>query len=335
MENIKVAVIGSGSWGMAISTVLADNGHDVNVWSFSEEEKNEINNEHITRFLPNITLSNNIKASNDIKEVVEGSKLIFHVTPSKFTRDVFKQYKDYVGDTPVIICSKGFEMKTLSTLDKVFIEEKPDIRLAAMSGPSFAVEVANHIPTAIIFASEDEKILEEVPQLIVNKNLRLYKSKDITGVEFAGGLKNIVAFCAGVCAELNYGTNASSALITRGLAELARLGVKMGADRDTFYGLSGLGDLILTCSSDESRNRRAGRLIGKGYSIEEAKKEIGQTIESIDNIEIAKKLAEKYNVDMPIVNAAYDTLFNGLSAADAANRLMTRSLKFENDFDNK
>ena len=335
MENIKVAVIGSGSWGMAIANVLAENGHMVHVWSFSEDEKNEINDEHKTRFLPDIAVHNNVVASNDIKEVVEGSKLIFHVTPSKFTRDVFKQYKDYVGDTPVIICSKGFEMKTLSTLDKVFLEEKPDVRLAAMSGPSFAIEVANHIPTAIIFASEDEKILDEVPQLIVNENLRLYKSKDITGVEFGGSLKNIVAFCSGICAELNYGTNASSALITRGLAELARLGVKMGADRETFYGLSGLGDLILTCSSDESRNRRAGRCIGRGLSIEETRKEIGQTIESIDNIEIAKKLAEKYDVDMPIVNAAYDTLFNGLTADEAAHRLMTRSLKFENDFENK
>ena len=171
MENIKVAVIGSGSWGMAISNVLAENGHDVHVWSFSEEEKNEINNDHKTHFIPDVKVHENVTASNDLKEVVEGSKLIFHVTPSKFTRDVFKQYKDYVGDTPVIICSKGFEMKTLSTLDKVFLDEKPDVRLAAMSGPSFAVEVANHIPTAIIFASEDEKILEEVPQLIVNKNL--------------------------------------------------------------------------------------------------------------------------------------------------------------------
>ena len=312
MEKIKIAVIGSGSWGMAISNVLAENGHSIYVWSFSEDEKNEINDEHKTRFLPDVTVNENVIASNDIK-----------------------QYKDYVGDTPIVICSKGFEMATLSTLDKVFLEEKPDVRLAAMSGPSFAIEVANHIPTALILASEDEEILDEVPKYVINPKIRLYKSKDIVGVEFGGSLKNIVAFCAGICAELNYGTNASSALITRGLAELARLGVELGADRDTFYGLSGLGDLILTCSSDESRNRRAGRLIGKGYTIEQAREEIGQTIESIDNIEIAKKLAEKYQVDMPIVNAAYDTLFNGLTAEEAANRLMTRSLKFENDFDNK
>ena len=334
MDSKNIAVIGSGSWGIAISNILAENGHIVNVWSFSEDEKNEINNEHKTRFIPDLELNENVTASNDIKEVVEDSEIIFHVTPSKYTRNVFKQYKDYVGDKPIVICSKGFERETLSTLDKVFLDEKPDVRLAAMSGPSFAVEVAKHVPTALILASEDEEILNTVPQIVASNTIRIYKSKDIVGVEFGGSLKNIVAFCAGVCAELDYGTNASSALITRGLAELARLGVKIGADRDTFYGLSGLGDLILTCSSDESRNRRAGRLIGKGYTIEEAREEIGQTIESIDNIEIAKKLAEKYNVDMPIVNAAYDTLFNGLTAKEAAYNLMHRALKFENDFDN-
>ena len=161
--------------------------------------------------------------------------------------------------------------------------------------------------------------------------MRLYKSKDSIGVEVGGALKNIIAFCAGICAELNFGTNAQAALITRGLAEITRLGIKMGAEKDTFYGLSGLGDLILTCSSDESRNRRTGRLIGKGMNIEQVKKEIGMTIESIDNIEIAKKLSAKFDVEMPIVNAAYDILYNNLKPNDAAIMLMTRTKKFENE----
>ena len=207
----------------------------------------------------------------------------------------------------------------------------PDVRLAALSGPSYATEVCDHVPTAVILASEDDDILDEIPPVLSNEYMRIYKSRDIIGVEVGGALKNIIAFCAGICAELNFGTNAQSALITRGLAEIARLGVKMGAKSETFYGLSGLGDLILTCSSDESRNRRAGRLIGRGLSIDEARKEIGMTIESVDNINTAKKLIEKYDVDMPIVNAVFEVLYNGLDPKDAAKMLMTRSLKFEND----
>ena len=282
-------------------------------------------------FIPNIRINENVYCSCDIKEVVQGSDFIIHVTPSKFTRNIFKSYKDYVGSKPIIICSKGLEDSTLSTLDKVFKEEKPDVRLAALSGPSYATEVCNHIPTAVILASEDDDILDEIPPVLSNEYMRIYKSRDIIGVEVGGALKNIIAFCAGICAELNFGTNAQSALITRGLAEIARLGVKMGAKSETFYGLSGLGDLILTCSSDESRNRRAGRLIGRGLSIDEARKEIGMTIESVDNINTAKKLIEKYDVDMPIVNAVFEVLYNGLDPKDAAKMLMTRSLKFEND----
>lgn len=325
----KVAIIGSGSWGVAIGNHLADIGCNVKIWSFSSEERDLINKEHKCRFIPDVLLNHNIYCSTNIKEVVEDSEIIFHVTPSKFTRDVFKTYKDFVNDKPVVICSKGFESNTLSTLDKVLEDELPSIRVAALSGPSYATEVINHVPTAVILASKDDEILSEASSLLSNENMRIYKSKDIVGVEIGGSLKNIIAFCAGICAELNFGTNAQSALITRGLAEIARLGVKMGANIETFYGLSGLGDLILTCSSDESRNRRAGRLIGRGLSIEEAKKEIGMTIESIDNIEIAKKLSEKYDVEMPIVNAVYNVLYNNLLPIDAGKELMTRELKFE------
>ena len=329
--NKKIAVIGSGSWGLALSNHLAEMGNIVKVWSFTEEEKNLINNEHKCKFIPDMVLDEKVVCSNDLKEVVQEAEYIFHVTPSKFTRNIFKDYKDYVQNKPVIICSKGFENDTLKTLDEVMREELPNVKIGALSGPSYASEVSRHIPTAIILASKHEDILDDVSELLMNEYMRIYKSKDIIGVEVGGALKNIIAFCAGICAELNFGTNAQSALITRGLAEITRLGLSMGAEKDTFYGLSGLGDLILTCSSDESRNRRAGRLIGKGLSIDKVKEEIGMTIESIDNIEVAKKLAEKYNVEMPIVNAAYNILYNDLKPNDAVNALMQRAKKFENE----
>ena len=325
----NIAVVGSGSWGMAISNHLAEMGNAVKVWSFTEEEKNLINNERKCMFIPDMVLDEKIYCSNDVVEVVKDADYIFHVTPSKVTRNVFKQYKDYVKDKPIVICSKGLENATLKTLDEVMLEELPSAKIAAFSGPSYATEVVKHIPTAIILASKHDDVLDEVSSLLMNEYMRIYKSRDVVGVEVGGALKNIIAFCAGICAELNFGTNAEAALITRGLAEITRLGEKMGADKNTFFGLSGLGDLILTCSSDESRNRRAGRLIGKGKTIEEAKKEIGMTIESVENIEVAKKLAEKYDVEMQIVNEAYDVLYNNLKPQDAVNKLMTRAIKFE------
>ena len=327
----NIAVVGSGSWGMALANHLAEMVDAVKVWSFTEEEKNLINNERKCMFIPDMVLDEKIYCSNDVVEVVKDADYIFHVTPSKVTRNVFKQYKDYVKDKPIVICSKGLENATLKTLDEVMLEELPTAKIAAFSGPSYATEVVKHIPTAIILASKHDDVLDEVSSLLMNEYMRIYKSRDVVGVEVGGALKNIIAFCAGICAELNFGTNAEAALITRGLAEITRLGEKMGADKNTFFGLSGLGDLILTCSSDESRNRRAGRLIGKGKTIEEAKKEIGMTIESVENIEVAKKLAEKYDVEMPIVNAAYDVLYNNLKPQDAVNKLMTRAIKFEKE----
>ncbi len=326
-----IAIIGSGSWGMALANHLGENGNTIKVWSFSEEERDIINNQHTCKFIPEMTVNENVFCSTNIQEVVEGSDFILHVTPSKFTRNVFKTYKDYVGTKPVIICSKGLENETLETLDNVLLDEMPNVRIAVLSGPSYATEVINHIPTAIILASHDENILEEIPEIFSNEYMRVYKSTDVTGVEVGGAFKNIIAFCAGIASELNLGINAQSALITRGLAEISRLGTKMGADNDTFYGLSGLGDLILTCTSDESRNRRAGKLIGKGLTQEQVQNEIGMTIESIDNINVAKKLLDKYNVEMPIVNAAYDVLNNNLDPKEAVRQLMTRELRFENE----
>lgn len=327
MNNI--AIIGSGSWGVALATHLANMGHNVKIWSFLEEERDLINNEKKCKFVPNLTLPQGIMCSTDFKEVIEGADFILHVTPSKFTRDTFKQYKQYVGKTPIIICSKGFEKETMKTLDEVILDELPEARVGALSGPSHAEEVSIAIPTVLVMASKDKEVRELVQDAFMCSHMRVYTSEDIKGVELGGALKNIIAFCAGVAAGVGFGDNTFAALITRGLGEISRLGVALGGQKDTFFGLSGLGDLIVTCLSEHSRNRRAGKLIGQGKTLEEAKKEVGMVIESIDNIDVAYALSQKYNIEVPIINTAYDVIYNKLDAKEAVEKLMTREKKME------
>ena len=325
----KVAIIGSGSWGVALAIYLAGQGNEVRIWSFSEDERDMINNEKKCKFLPKAVIPDGVYCSTDIKEVVEWSEIILHVTPSKFTRNVVKQYKDFVTNQGVIICSKGFEADSLKTLDQVVKDELPNNRIGVLSGPSHAEEVSVLIPTALVVAAEDSELADMVIDMFKSENMRMYSSKDVRGVELGGALKNIIAFCAGVCAGLELGDNTFAALLTRGLVEISRLGVALGGQKDTFYGLTGLGDLIVTCSSMHSRNRRAGMLIGKGYSIDETRKEVGMTIESVDNIEVAHELAKKYNIEMPIVETVYDVLYNNLQPKEAVLKLMTREKKSE------
>lgn len=326
----KIAVIGSGSWGIALSVYLANQGNKVNVWSFSEEEINLINNEKKCKFLPNITLPENIYATSDFKEVIDDAEIILHVTPSKFVRNTIQQYKQYVKENqPIIMCSKGFEPVTELTLDEVIKQEIPNAKCGVLSGPSHAEEVSINVPTALVIASEHEDVILKIREIFKSNIIRIYSSKDVKGVEIGGALKNIIAFCAGIAVGLNLGDNTFAALATRGLVEITRLGTAMGAEEKTFYGLTGLGDLIVTCGSVHSRNRRAGEMIGKGFTIEEARKEIGMTIESVDNIDVAYSLSKKYNVEMPIVNAVYNVLYNGLDPKEAVNQLMTRELKDE------
>lgn len=325
----KIAVVGSGSWGVALSMHLASMGHIVKIWSFAEEEANLINKERKCMFLPEITIPNNIACYTNFEEVLEDTDLIIHVTPSKFVRNILKQYKHLVKEQPIVMCAKGFERETLNSLDEIIEDELPNHPYAVLSGPSHAEEVSRQIPTAMVVASKDETIQEQIRSIFMNEKMRIYTSFDIKGVELGGALKNIIAFCAGIAAELGLGDNSFAALITRGLTEISRLGVKMGGKQDTFYGLTGLGDLIVTCLSEHSRNRRAGKLIGAGKTIEETRKIVGMTIESIDNIEVAYELSKIYNVDMPIVHAVYDVLYNGLDPKEAVTILMTRDKKSE------
>lgn len=326
----NVAIIGSGSWGIAIAIHLAKLGNNVKAWSFSQEEADLINNEKKCKFLPKVErLPDGIFATTSFEECIKDSEYIFHVTPSKFTRDTVRQYKEFVTNQPIIICSKGLEAESLSTLDEVIISELPNNKIAAFSGPSHAEEVSLAVPTAMVLASKDNRLLYKLHELLANDNMRIYFSNDVKGVELGGALKNIIAFCAGILSGMNLGDNSFAALLTRGLTEIARLGETLGGKSETFYGLSGLGDLIVTCSSQYSRNRKAGMLIGQGKTIEETRKEVGMTIESIDNIDVAYKLKKMYAIDMPITTAVYDVLYNGLKPQEAVKNLMTRDRKFE------
>jgi len=325
----QVAIIGSGSWGIALATHLAKNGNTVKVWSYLEEEKEAIQTQRRCIQLPNLHIPESITCSNSFEEVLEGSDIVLHVTPSKVLRSTIRQYKPFLKEQPVVICSKGLENETLTTLSEVAKQELPNQKIGVFSGPSHAEEVCMGVPTAIVMGAEDNAVIADVQEMFMNSKMRVYASNDVKGVELGGALKNIIAFCSGIAAEMNMGDNTFAALITRGLVEISKLGEKMGAKKETFYGLSGLGDLIVTCLSEHSRNRKAGKLVGKGLSLEEVRKEVGMTIESIDNIEAAYKLAKQYGIEMPIVNAVYDVLYNGLKPEEAVTMLMTRDKKFE------
>ncbi len=325
----KIAIIGSGSWGVALGTHLAKLGNEIKIWSFDEEEKRLINEERKCKFLPGLVIDPHITCSNELEEVIQDTEFILHVTPSKFTRETFQQYKQYVGQKPVIICSKGFEKESLKTLDEVILEELPTAKVGVLSGPSHAEEVSVSMPTVLVVASQQEEVLRMIQDTFMCDEMRIYTSKDVKGVELGGALKNIIAFCAGVAAGIGLGDNSFAALITRGLSELARLGVALGGEQETFYGLSGLGDLIVTCLSEHSRNRKAGKLIGQGKTLEEAKKEVGMVIESIDNIEVAYELCKKHSIDMPIVNTVYQVIYENLKPQEAVKKLMTRDKKSE------
>ena len=326
---MNVAIIGSGSWGVALAIHLAKLGHNIKIWSFDEEEKRIINEERKCKFLKNAVITDNIKCYTNFEDVVIDSDFILHVTPSKFTRNIFKQYKKYVEDKPVIICSKGFEKESLKTLDEVILDELPNAKVGVLSGPSHAEEVTIGIPTVLVVASKHQEVLNLIQNTFMSENMRIYISDDVKVVELGGALKNIIAFCSGVAAGIGLGDNTFAALITRGLGEIARLGIDLGGRKETFYGLSGLGDLIVTCLSEHSRNRKAGMLIGQGKTLEEAQQEVGMVIESIDNIEVAYELCKIHNVYMPIVETVYKVIYENLKPEDAVKDLMTRDKKSE------
>ncbi|SCH14843.1 Glycerol-3-phosphate dehydrogenase [NAD(P)+] [uncultured Clostridium sp.] len=327
----KLTVLGAGSWGSALALGLAKKGYNVTMWTLNQEQADKINKtkENID-YLPGVLFPNNITLTTNIEQAVEGSKLIVLAVPSQAIRSVCKQIKPFVNKDQILVdVAKGLEKGTGLRLSQVCEEELPGNPYVALSGPSHAEEVAKDIPTTLVVASENLEIAQEVQDIFMSPKLRVYTNPDIIGVELGGALKNIIAFGAGICDGLGYGDNTKAALMTRGIREIARLGIALGADISTFSGLSGIGDLIVTCTSMHSRNRRAGILIGQGKSLEETLKEVKMVVEGITATEVAYEVSKKMNIDMPITSAIYSVLYENKNANEVVVNLMMRSKKHE------
>ena len=327
---VNIAVIGSGGWGTAVAIHLDGKGYDVTLWSWKQEEcDNILRDGENKEFLPGVKVPDTIKLTSDIS-CVKDKDLVVLVSPSKVIRQTAHSMAPYITEgTPVVILSKGIEDETLMTLSQVVEEEIPQAKVAALSGPSHAEEVARKIPTTCVVACECEETAKFIQNIFMSENFRIYTNTDVLGVELGGALKNVIALCAGVTDGIGFGDNTIAALMTRGIKEIARLGVKMGANAETFYGLAGIGDLIVTCTSKHSRNRRAGVLIGQGMKLQEALDTVHMVVEGVYAAKAAYKLSLKYDVEMPIVSEAYNVLFNDASPRDAIISLMTRDKKDE------
>lgn len=332
----KITVFGAGSWGTALAIVLAENGHDTLLWTHRENQANEINEQHTNvKYLPNITLPQNLKATSSMKEAVDHSSIFVMAIPTKAIREVCDSIQTVLNKKVLLThVSKGIEPNTLLRISEILTEELPSQYIediVVLSGPSHAEEVVLHHPTTITAASSNLKSAEIMQDIFMNQYFRVYSSDDVIGVEIGGALKNVIALAAGISDGLKYGDNAKAALITRGLAEITRLGVKMGGNPFTFAGLTGMGDLIVTCTSVHSRNWRAGNMLGKGKDLETVLNEMGMVVEGVRTTKAAYQLAKKYNVSMPITEALYDVLFNNKNPKEAVDSLMLRMKKREID----
>lgn len=328
----KLAVIGAGSWGTAISQVMAINGYSVFLWARRTQLCDEINTQHTnSRFIPGITLSDGIKASNSFKDVLTGQKVIFLVVPSQFMRDVLISAAPYMEDGAVIISAiKGIETSTLMKPSEIIKDVLgSDAVCAVLSGPSFAKEVIAGMPTAVTIAADNIQLARELQYLLKTKSLRLYAADDMTGVELGGSLKNVIAIAAGICDGANIGKSARASIITRGLAEIIRLGVKMGAKKETFSGLSGLGDLVLTATDEQSRNRTVGFRIGRGEHIKDILGSMIMVAEGVQTSLSVRLLAEKFDMDMPVSAEIYEIIHRNKESKESIKSLLGRTLKDE------
>ena len=327
----EIGMIGAGSWGTALTWLLTNNGHHVTVWSALDAEIEMLKKDREQKSkLPGVILSEDTRFTTDLKAAVEGRDLLVLAVPSPFTRSTAARLKDVVEDGQIIVnVAKGIEENTLMTLSQIIEEEVPQAEVAVLSGPSHAEEVGKGLPTVIVAGAKHKETAEYIQNIFMNEVFRVYASPDVLGIEIGAALKNVVALAAGIADGLGYGDNTKAALITRGLTEIARLGIKMGGHFETFCGLSGIGDLIVTCASMHSRNRRAGILIGKGYTMEEAMDEVKMVGEGVYSAKAAMTLAEKYEVQLPIIEQVNEVLFHGKAAAQAVNDLMLRDKKIE------
>lgn len=327
----KAGVIGSGSWGTALARVLSKNGHEVTLWSRREEESRMLREERENKLkLPGVKLPDDILCTTDLEQTVEGKDILVLATASPSIRSMAKKMAPYVAAGQLIVdVSKGIEESTLMILTDVIAQEIPQCRAAVLSGPSHAEEVGRDIPTTVVAGAKDRETAEYIQNLFMNKVFRVYTSPDMLGIELGGALKNVIALAAGAADGLGCGDNTKAALITRGIAEMSRLGVAMGGHIETFNGLTGIGDLIVTCASMHSRNRRAGILIGQGKTMQEAMDEVKMVVEGVNSAKAAKTLAEKYGIDMPIVQEVNQVLFEDKPAREALADLMLRDKKIE------
>ena len=326
---MKVSIMAPGGWGTALGMLCASNGLETVIWGKFEKEIESLKATRENPLLKGIKIPDEILLTMDLNDIL-GSDIIIIATPSFAVRETARQLHGFVSKNSVIVSvSKGFEKDTLKRFSEVISEEMPNNKVVVLSGPSHAEEVARGVPTSIVAASHDEQAAKFVQKTLMSDNFRIYTNDDVIGVEVGAALKNIIAMAAGACDGLGLGDNSIAALMTRGIHEISRLGVKMGAKQITFAGLSGIGDLIVTCTSQHSRNRRFGVLIGKGMSVDEALKTVGMTVESYYATSSAKHLADKFGVEMPIVNECYDILYYGGDVRDKIKALMTRSMKAE------
>lgn len=334
MLNEKVTILGAGSWGTALGIVLADNGHEVRLWSYNEDQVNEINTYRTNeKYLPGIQLEGKIHAYTEMSSALHDVKTIVIAVPTKAVREVVRKIARIIKNPVIVVhVCKGIEPDTLKRVSEMITEEMPDHLmedLVVLSGPSHAEEVSRRQPTTVAVSSKNIRAAEYIQDLFMNANFRVYTNEDIVGVEIGGALKNIIALAAGISDGLGYGDNAKAALITRGLAEISRLGTKMGANPLTFLGLTGIGDLIVTCTSVHSRNWRTGNALGKGKSLNQILEEMGQVVEGVRTTKAAVQLAEKYNVTMPISSILYKVLFENLKPKEAVDELMSRKKTHE------
>lgn len=327
----KVAVIGAGSWGIALANVLHTNGNQVTVWSIVEEEIAMLKekHEHVDK-LPGVALPEDMIFTADLAEAVPDQEYLILAVPSVFTRSTAKSMAPFVRAGQVIVCvAKGIEEETLMTLSDIVEQEIPAAEVAVMCGPSHAEEVGVGLPTTVVAGAAKKKVAEGVQDIFMNEVFRVYTSPDVLGMELGGSLKNVIALAAGMADGLGYGDNTKAALITRGITEMGRLALKMGAKYETLSGLTGIGDLIVTCESKHSRNRRAGMLIGQGYTMQQAMDEVKMVVEGVYSAKAAIALAKQYGVDMPIIVAVNKVLFEDKPAKEAVTELMLRDKRAE------
>ncbi len=327
----KVGVIGAGSWGTALAVLLHKNGNHVTVWSIMESEIEMLQKEHEHKEkLPGVKLPQDMVFTTDLEESIRGKDMLVLAVPSPFTRSTSRMMKPFVGENQIIVnVAKGIEEDTVMTLSEIIKQEIPQAQVAVMSGPSHAEEVGRGVPTTIVVGAEKKSTAEYIRGLFMNEVFRVYISPDVLGIELGGSLKNVVALAAGIADGLGYGDNTKAALITRGITEIGRLGMAMGGRYETFSGLTGIGDLIVTCASMHSRNRRAGILIGQGKTMDEAMEEVKMVVEGVYSAKAAMQLAKKYNVQLPIIEQVNQVLFEGKPAAEAVKDLMLRDKKIE------